>query len=257
MTEPKTENHASSSRVVRPQTAFVLAAGLGKRMRPLTDNCPKPLIRLAGKPLIDYALDSLAAAGITRAIVNVHYLADQIEQHVARRKEPAITISDERRQLLETGGGIVKALPLLGDAPIVVHNSDTLWIDHGRSNLERLIDAWQPDTMDTIMLLAPTEGSLGYSGDGDFHRATDGKLTRRKNGERAPYVFAGVSIIRPGLFAGEPEEPFSLNRIWDRSIAAGRVYGIVLDGLWMHVGTSEALREAEAVLASRTGDRAP
>lgn len=257
MTEPETKNRASSSRAAPPRTAFVLAAGLGKRMRPLTDACPKPLVRLAGKPLLDYALDNLAAAGITRAIVNVHYLADQIEQHVAHRAQPSITISDERQQLLETGGGIVKALSLLGHTPFVVHNSDTLWIDHGASNLQRLIDAWQPDVMDSLMLLAPTEGSLGYSGNGDFHRATDGSLTRRKPGEHAAYVFAGVSIIHPELFAGEPEEPFSLNRIWDRSIANGRVYGIVLDGLWMHVGTPEALHEAEAVMASATGTQAP
>lgn len=234
----------------RPTTAFVLAAGLGTRMRPLTDHIPKPLVTLAGTSLIDHALDGLAAAGIERAVVNVHYLADAIESHVKSRTVPEIVISDERAELLETGGGIVKALPLLGDAPIVVHNSDTVWIDRGGSSIASLIDAWKPDAMDSIMLLAETKTSLGYAGKGDFNRAADGHLTRRPQNATAPYVFAGVSIIEPALFKNEPQEPFSLNRIWDRAIAAGRLYGIVLNGIWMHVGTPEALNDAEITMAT-------
>lgn len=233
----------------RPTTAFVLAAGLGTRMRPLTDTLPKPLVPLAGRSLIDHVLDRLADAGITKAVVNVHYLADQIEAHVAKRSVPRIVISNERGALLETGGGVVRARPLLGDAPFVIHNSDSVWIENGRSNLTRLLDTWDGKRMDSIMLLAPAATSLGYHGRGDFHLGANGQLTRRASNETAPYVFAGVSIIHPGMFNGEAERPFSLNRVWDRAIAAGRLYGIVLDGLWMHVGDPQALREAEAAIA--------
>jgi MurNAc alpha-1-phosphate uridylyltransferase len=233
----------------RPTTAFVLAAGLGTRMRPLTDTLPKPLVLLAGRPLIDHVLDRLAAAGITKAVVNVHYLADQIEAHVASRAAPRVVISDERGVLLETGGGTVRALPLLGDAPFVIHNSDTVWIDERNANLTRLLDTWDAQLMDSLMLLAPTVSSLGYDGAGDFDLAADGRLVRRSGSAPAPYVFAGVSIIHPAMFKGETERPFSLNRVWDRAIARGRLYGIVLDGLWMHIGTPEALTEAYAAVA--------
>jgi N-acetyl-alpha-D-muramate 1-phosphate uridylyltransferase len=234
----------------RPTTAFVLAAGLGTRMRPLTDTLPKPLVQLAGRAMIDHVLDRLADAGITKAIVNVHYLADQIEQHLAKRKSPRVSVSDERGVLLETGGGVVRALPMLGDAPFVIHNSDSVWIESGTSNLRRLIDAWDDVRMDSIMLLAPSSNSLGYDGRGDFDLASDGRLTRRSGNAKVPYVFAGVSIIHPCMFKGEDERPFSLNRVWDRAIGARRLYGIVLDGLWMHVGTPEALAEANAAIAN-------
>jgi N-acetyl-alpha-D-muramate 1-phosphate uridylyltransferase len=233
----------------RPTTAFVLAAGLGTRMRPLTDTLPKPLVPLAGRAMIDHVLDRLADAGITNAVVNVHYLADQIERHVAQRTNPRVLISDERGVLLETGGGVVRALPKLGSAPFVIHNSDSVWIEHGRPNINRMLDTWNAARMDSLMLLAPTSTSLGYDGRGDFHLAADGRLTRRSGNTTAPYVFAGVSIIDPGMFKGEAERPFSLNRVWDRAIAASRLYGIVLDGLWMHVGTPEALIEANAAIA--------
>jgi MurNAc alpha-1-phosphate uridylyltransferase len=242
------ENETPAS--ARPTTALVLAAGLGKRMRPLTDTLPKPLIPLAGKPLIDHALDRLALAGITRAVVNVHYLADAIVRHVENRAAPKIVISDERGRLLETGGGVVKALATLGTKPFLIHNSDTVWIDRGASNITRLLDTWDGDAMDGLLLLAPTSECLGYSGKGDFDLAPDGRLSRRKPEGAAPYVFAGVSIMQPRLFAEEPEEPFSLNRIWDRCIAAGRLSGLVLDGLWMHVGTPEALQEAETAIVT-------
>ena len=234
----------------RPVTAMVLAAGLGSRMRPLTDVMPKPLVPLDGRPMLDHVLDRLAAAGITTAIVNVHYLADQIEQHVRTRTAPRIIISDERDALLETGGGVVRARPLLGDAPFVIHNSDSVWIEDATQNLDRLLDAWDGERMDALMLLATASGSLGYDGRGDFHLDANNRIRRRASGETAPYVFAGVSIIKPHLFDGEAERAFSLNVIWDRIIAAGRLAAIVLDGLWMHVGTPQALDEANAAIAA-------
>jgi N-acetyl-alpha-D-muramate 1-phosphate uridylyltransferase len=241
----------------RPTTAFVLAAGLGQRMRPLTDTLPKPLVPLAGRALIDHVLDRLAEAGITKAVVNVHYLADKIENHVKARTAPHVKISDERGVLLETGGGVVRALLMLGDAPFVIHNSDTVWIDTNNTNLERLLTTWDAGHMDSLMLLAPTATSLGYDGKGDFNITPDGRLTRRDSGTTAPYVFAGVSIIHPSMFKGEAERPFSLNKVWDRAIAADRLYGIVLDGLWMHVGTPEALADANAAIArAAKGERA-
>lgn len=242
----------------RPTTAFVLAAGLGTRMRPLTNAIPKPLVPLAGRAMLDHVLDRISDAGITSAVINVHYLADQIEQHVARRARPAIKISDERDTLLETGGGVVRALPLLGDAPFLIHNSDSVWIEGETANLTRLLDAWNDERMDSLMLLARTETSLGYDGRGDFTLAADGRLTRRYGSEPAPYVFAGVSIIHPCMFKGEAQRRFSLNHVWDRAIAAGRLYGIVLDGQWMHVGTPQSLDEANAAIAdaNRKGSQA-
>ena len=232
----------------RPTTAMVLAAGLGQRMRPLTDTMPKPLVRLAGKPLIDHVLDRLERAGIERVIVNVHYFADQLEAHLKKRAHPKVIISDERDALLDTGGGVVRALPLLGDAPFLVHNSDSVWIDGLGNNLERLLASFDPDRIDSMMLLAPTATSIGYDGHGDFNMESDGLLSRVTEGRIAPFVFTGVSIIHPGMFAGEAERRFSLNHVWDRSIAAGRLYGLRLDGTWMHVGTPQSVDEAERVL---------
>ena len=229
-------------------TAMVLAAGLGQRMQPLTDTMPKPLVPLNGRPLIDHVLDRLAEAGIDRAVINVHYLADQIESHVSERLVPAITISDERGVLLETGGGVVRALPLLGPDPFVIHNSDSVWIEPGNSNIARLIAAWDGGVMDSLMLLAPRVTSLGYDGHGDFHLRADGHLTRRASGVDAPYVFAGVSIAQPRMFEGAKEERFSLNVLWDKAIANGRLYGLLLDGTWMHVGTIDALADAERLI---------
>ncbi len=236
----------------RPTTAMVLAAGRGERMRPLTDTLPKPLVPLAGRALIDHVLDRLSDAGITKAVVNVHYLADQIECHVKQRTSPEIVISDERDALLDTGGGCVRALPLLGDEPFVIHNSDSVWIERCQSNIARLLDAWNDVRMDSLMLLAPRATSLGYDGKGDFNISSDGRLTRRAPHEMAQHVFAGVSIVHPCMFKGETERPFSLNRVWDRAIAAGRLYGITLDGLWMHVGTPAAVIEAEALIAKHS-----
>lgn len=231
--------------MTRPTTAFVLAAGLGTRMRPLTDTLPKPLVRLAGRALIDHVLDRLAAAGITRAVVNVHHHADQIERHLASRKSPEIVISDERDSLLETGGGVIRALPLLGPAPFLIHNSDSVWIEGVGCNLARLMEAWNPATMDSLMLLGTAGATIGYDGAGDFDMDPNGLLARRREGRVAPFVFTGVSIAHPRMFEGVAPGRFSLNRVWDKSIAARRLYGMRMQGLWMHVGTPEALAEAE------------
>lgn len=226
-------------------TAMVLAAGLGKRMRPLTDVVPKPLVRLKGKPLIDHVLDRLAAGGITRAVVNVHYLPDLIEAHVAKRTVPSMVISNERDALLDTGGGVVRALPLLGNEPFLIHNSDSVWIDGVGSNIARLIAAFDPDRMDSLMLLANGATSLGYEGRGDFCMDSDGVLLRRDEQRESPFVFTGVSIAHPRLFEDAPSGAFSLNQLWDRAIDKKRLYGLRLDGVWMHVGTPQSVEEAE------------
>ena len=234
----------------RPTTAFVLAAGLGARMRPLTDARPKPLIEFAGRALIDHVLDRLADAGVERAVVNVHYLAEMIEAHLASRTRPRVAISDERGVLLDTGGGVVRALPELGDSPFFIHNSDTVWIERGAPALDTMSAAWDASRMSSLMLLAPAASSLGYDGRGDFDMAADGRLSRPAKGAAAAYVFAGVSIAHPRMFAGAPQGRSSLNTFWDRAIAEGRLHGVALDGLWMHVGTPAALIEAEAAVAA-------
>jgi len=205
-----------------PRTAMVLAAGFGERMRPLTDHMPKPLVPVAGRPLIDHVLDRLAAAGIERAVVNVHYLADQIERHLKSRTAPTIVISDERDKLLDTGGGVVKALGAIGNEPFVHVNSDTIWIDGVKPNLEKLAEAFDPAQMDALLLLAPVSTSIGYAGRGDFTMAADGRLTRRSERDVAPFVYAGAAILRPELFKGAPDGAFSLTTLFDRAAAAGR-----------------------------------
>lgn len=234
----------------RPTSAFVLAAGKGERMRPLTETRPKPLVPVAGTPLIDQVLDRLADAHITDAIVNVHYLADQIEDHLRDRKSPKITISDERGELLDTGGGVAKALPKLGNAPFLIHNSDSIWVEGMGSNLDRLIDAWDDATMDSLMLVAPIATSVGYDGAGDFQMDASGRLTRQTGARLAPFVFAGVSIAHPRLFDDAPNGAFSLNRPWNAAIEKGRLFGVRLEGIWMHVGTPSAIAEAENAIAN-------
>jgi N-acetyl-alpha-D-muramate 1-phosphate uridylyltransferase len=234
--------------------AFVLAAGLGKRMRPVTATVPKPLVEVAGKALLDHALDRVAEAGIGTAIVNVHYLADLIEGHLARRSAgPETIVSDERAVLLETGGGIRKAMHLLGAAPFVVLNSDSFWLEGPASNLRRLIEAWDGARMDGLLLIAPTATSLGYEGAGDFVMDPDGRLERRGEREVAPFIYAGVAILDPALFADTPEGAFSLNLLFDRAITAGRLFGMRLDGQWLHVGTPEAIRAAEERVRQSAG----
>jgi len=231
-----------------PKTAMVLAAGLGTRMRPLTDRMPKPLVRVQGKPLIDHVLDRLAEAGVALAVVNVHHFAEQLIDHLENRGAPQIVISDERGLLLDTGGGVVKALPALGDAPFFHLNADTIWIDGVRPNLLRLADVFDPSKMDALLLLAPTAGSVGYSGRGDFTMASDGTLRRRAEREVAPFVYAGVAILTRRLLDQAPEGAFSLTRLFDRAAEAGRLHGLRLDGLWMHVGTPDAIGAAEAAI---------
>ena len=233
-----------------PRSAMVLAAGRGERMRPLTDRLPKPLVPVGGKPLLDHVLDRLAASGVERAVVNVHYLADQIENHLRVRTSPQIVISDERDNLLDTGGGVVKALGALGAEPFFHVNSDTIWIDGVRPNLQRLAEAFDPDGMDALLLLAPLTSSIGYAGRGDFNMGADGRLKRRPEREVAPFVYAGAALLRPELFKDAPAGPFPLTRLFDRAAEDGRLHGLRLEGVWMHVGTPEAIAVAEAAISA-------
>lgn len=235
--------------MIKVTHAMVMAAGMGRRMQPLTDERPKPLVEVGGRTLLDHALDRLAGAGVHTAVVNVHYLGDQIIDHLADRKMPKIVISDESKELLDTGGGIKKALAHLGPAPFFTLNTDALWIEGVHPTLCALADAFDPRKMDALLLVAPTVGSLGFSGAGDFLMDAVGRLTRRGRAPAAPFVFAGVTLTHPRLFDTAPEGAFSTNLLWDRAIEAGRLYGHRHEGRWMHVGTPGAVREAEAVLA--------
>lgn len=230
------------------KTAMVLAAGFGVRMKPLTDAKPKPLVEVAGKTLIDRVLDKLASAGVERAVVNTHHFADLLIAHVVKRKSPAIEISDERDALLDTGGGIARALPRLGAAPFFSVNSDSIWIDGAKPNLSRLAEAFVPERMDAILLLAPVAGATGYSGPGDFSMTADGALTRRREAEIVPFVYAGAAVLSPAMFDDAPRGAFSLTKLFARSEAAGRLFGFRIDGLWMHVGTPGAVQQAEDVI---------
>ena len=234
--------------VSSPRHAMVLAAGLGTRMRPYNGQVPKPLVQVGGKALIDYVLDRLADAGVERAVINVHHLADAIERHVAGRQRPKIVISDERSQLLGTAGGVVKAMPELGGGPFFHVNSDTIWIDGVKPNLVRLAAAFDPARMDALLLLAPAATSIGYTGRGDFAMAPDGKLTRRGERDVMPFVYAGAAILTPAFFAGVPPGPSSMSPLFDRAIEAERLFGLRLEGLWMHVGTPDAVKAAEAAI---------
>ena len=209
---------------------------------------PKPLVPIAGKPLIDHVLDRLAAAGVETAVVNVHYLPEQLEAHLANRSKlpPKTLVSDERGVLLDTGGGTKKALALLGRGPFFVHNADSVWSEGASPALSRMLKKWNPAAMDCLLLLAPAATSIGYAARGDFSMSPDGRLARRGPNEIVPFAFAGVSLCDERLFKDAPDGCFSLNLLWDRSLAKGRLYGIRLDGRWMHVGTPKALAEAEA-----------
>ena len=233
-----------------PKTAIVLAAGLGTRMRPYNGQIPKPLVSIGGKSLIDYGLDRLAEAGVERAVVNVHHLADAVERHLASRCRPRIVISDERAELLGTGGGIAKALPQLGDVPFFLVNSDTLWRDGGKPNFTRLAENFDAAKMDALLLLAPTAGSIGYEGRGDYAMLPDGRLRRRADHQTVPFIYAGAAILTPALFAAAPAGAFPLTVLFDRAGAQGRLFGLRLEGVWMHVGTPDAVAAAEAALAA-------
>jgi N-acetyl-alpha-D-muramate 1-phosphate uridylyltransferase len=229
---------------------MLLAAGLGKRMRPITATRPKPLVEVGGRALIDRAIDRIAEAGIGRVVVNVHYLADLVEAHLARRTRPEVVISDERDALLETGGGVKRALPKLGPDPFLLLNSDSLWIEGPQANLDRFIRTWDPARMDIQLLVAATATSVGYDGYGDFAMDASGRLRRRSEREVTPFVYAGVAILKPELFADTPDGSFSLNLLFDRAIEAGRLFGLRLDGEWLHVGEPGAIAAAEARLAA-------
>ena len=237
-----------------PKTAMVLAAGMGTRMRPLTDMMPKPLIKVAGKPLIDHMLDRLVAAGVERAIVNVHNFADQMEAHLALRHDIEVIISDERGQLLETGGGARKARPLMGDEPIFHVNTDSVWIGDGA--LEKLAAQYDRARMGALLMLCTMDACTGLETTGDFTRAADGRLTHRFDDPNADLAWMGVQIIDPKILDPEPLESFSFRRVWKRLQDEGRLYGAMFDGFWLHVGSPPALAEAEARLAQSAGPRA-
>lgn len=235
-------------------TGMVLCAGLGMRMRPLTDNCPKPLLEVAGRSLLDRTLDWYKAAGIRDVVINTHYLAPMVEAHVAKRRAPRVHLSHEP-QLLETGGGIRKALPLLGDEPFFCANGDAICLDEpGTSTLGRMQQAWDGGIMDALLLIVPKTQATGFDGPGDFFFDT-GKLRRRQQSAEAPYIFTGIQLLHPRLFAGSPEGPFSMNLLYDRHRkpdgALGRIGALVHDGPWLHVGDPQGLQQAEAFLRRR------
>jgi MurNAc alpha-1-phosphate uridylyltransferase len=236
----------------KPDVAMVLAAGLGKRLLPITATLPKPLVKVAGKTLLDWGLDSLAAAGVSRAVVNVHYLADQIIAHVAERQEPKVVISDERDGLLDSAGGIVRALPLLGEQPFFVLNADTFWIDRSVLNLDWLALAWDASRMDILLMLADFQSATGHSGGSDFLRAADGRLAR-SNGAPDGLIYAGAAIVDPGIFEGAPAGRHSLNLYFDQAIAKGRLHGVTMEGRWITVGTPDAIPAAEAAVGLLEG----
>ncbi|WP_288934590.1 nucleotidyltransferase family protein [uncultured Sphingomonas sp.] len=234
-----------------PETAMVMAAGLGKRMRPLTATRPKPLVEVAGKPLIDHVFDRLRAAGVRRAVVNVHYLGDLLEAHLVNRyADIEILISDERAQLMETGGGLVQARHLLGDDPILVVNSDNLWLDGPVDALKLLAARWDDAQMDALLQVVPYARANNHKGQGDFRLAPDGQIVgRRREGGTAPFVYTGVQILHPRIIADWPEGPFSTNLFWNRAIEAGRAFGQVHQGLWFDVGTPQAIAKTEVLIA--------
>jgi len=235
-----------------PSTAMVLAAGLGKRMRPLTATRPKPLVEVGGRAMLDRTLDHLRAAGIRKAVINVHYFADQVEAHLRGRDQGLeIAISDERSQLLETGGGVTKALPLIDGDDFYVVNSDNLWVDSAVPSLQLLAQQWDAETMDALLLMVPLARASSHSGRGDFHMDADGRLRWRRDGRMAPFVYTGVMIVKRRLFDDAPSGPFGFRLLWDKALAAGRLFGTTHAGLWADVGTPQAVAATEALLASR------
>lgn len=229
-----------------PHTAMVLAAGLGTRMKPLTNDRPKALVEVHGRALIDHVLDRLREAGVKRAVVNVHAFADRLEDHLSRRRDIEIVISDERGQLMETGGGFVQARPLLGDAPVIVCNIDSVWEEPAGSALKRLAQGYDPRFMAARLMLADMSQCLGFEGAGDFLMDAEGRLAFRGEAPSAPWAYMGAQIVDPAIMDGEPLEPFSFSRIWRRLAEEGRLYGAPLGGFWMHVGDPQARDDAEA-----------
>lgn len=230
-------------------TAMLMAAGLGKRMRPLTASTPKPMVRVAGKPLIDRALDRLEDAGVEKAVVNVHYLAESIEAHLKPRKCPAVSFSDEREELLETGGGMVKAndAGLLPD-PFYACNADSVWLDGPRNAIADLSDAWDPEKMDALLLVVTHARAKNFDGTGDFYMDGAGRLTRKLPGRIAPFIYTGIQLVSHRLLRDAPEGKFSTNILWDRAIGEGRLYGVAFTGMWYEVGTPAHIRPTEEAL---------
>ena len=230
-------------------TAMILAAGLGKRMRPLTASQPKPLVRVAGKSLIDHALDKVGSAGVTKAVVNAHYMADALEGHLkVRKRAPQVLVSDERDILLETGGGMVKAAPLLPD-PFFCLNSDNIWLDGPTDVFAELSQGWNPERMDALLLMVPHTRALNYRGEGDFHLDPEGRVSRRRPGRVAPFIYTGIQLVSHRLLRDAPEGPFSTNVLWSRSIEEGRLFGISHMGLWFEVGEPSAIKPTEEWMA--------
>ena len=232
-----------------PTRAMVMAAGLGTRMRPLTDDRPKPLVEVAGKTLIDHALDRLVTAGVTMAVINAHYKSDMLKAHLAKRKDIEIRVSDENDELLGTGGGIVKALPNFANEPFFVLNSDSVWVEGMGRALERMKERWEPEEMDALLLMASMVTAIGFEGTGDFQMDAEGRLSRVPPRRVSPFAYPGVQIVHPRIFDDAPGSSFSMNVLWDVAIEKNRLYGVRLDGVWMHVGTPDAVREAEELLA--------
>jgi N-acetyl-alpha-D-muramate 1-phosphate uridylyltransferase len=231
-----------------PKTAMVFAAGLGTRMRPITDALPKPLVKVRGRALIDHCLDRLAENGVERAIVNVHWLADQIEEHLARRTSPKIIVSDERSKLLDQGGGVRRVLPIIGDEPFLLCNTDAFWIEGPRSNIVRLANSFEPEIMDVSLLVAAGSGAVGVDWPGDFSMTAEGRLETREPRHVAPFVYTGVGIIKPQLFQAETMDVFRLAPYFHAAAARRRLFGVRLDGLWLHVGRPEAIADAETAI---------
>lgn len=236
---------------MKPTRGMVLAAGLGTRMRPLTNDRPKSLIMVAGRTLLDHAIDRFKAAGITTVIVNVHYKGQMVIDHLKKRTDVEIIIQDERDKLLDTGGALKKALPLFRGEPVFTYNSDSIWLESLGSNILRMAQRWDDAEMDCLMLMAPTFNSIGYDGRGDFMMDTLGHLVRRQPQRVTPFAWPGVQIIHPRLIERGDGDVFSTNRLWDIAIEQGRLFGIRLDGKWMHIGTPDAKDEAEAFLDVR------
>lgn len=236
--------------MTRPITrAMIMAAGLGTRMRPLTNDLPKPLVQVRGRALIDHAIDRLVGAGVKTIVVNVHYRADMLRAHLAKRNDVKIIISDESEALLDSGGGIAKVLPLFEGEPFFTHNSDSVWIEGASHALECMLARWDPSAMDALMLVAPTVNARCYDGRGDFMMDADGCLTRVAEHRVAPFVWIGVQIVHPRLFDGAPQGKFSINPLWDKAIEKKRLLGIRLDGIWMHIDRPHAVADAEKFLA--------
>jgi len=245
----KTNIIAHKPRKSGPKKAMVLAAGLGTRMRPITDKIPKPLVEVYGKTLLDHGLDALVKAGVEETVINVHYHADQIEEHVKKRNDLNITISDERNELLDSGGGIANALPLLGDDPFYLINADSFWIEGYHPNLSRMTEVWQDADMDIMLLLASMANAVGFGSKGDFSMDPAGRLERRGEKKIAPFAYAGAAIIKPSVFKNAPKGAFSLNQQFNEALEQERLFGLRLEGLWLHVGTPDAIREAEDAIA--------